>query len=160
MTAIRFDTKQLADILKQPDYAIGLGSLWPDCAEPVTRNLQPAIPWANEREFQRAVIEECDRRAILEPVYGLLYAIPNGQVRRGQIVEPGLRPGMPDLCLPVPSGCCAALYIELKVGSNKPSKAQLDMIAKLRTAGNHVVVVWDSVEEVMRHIEWYLAQEQ
>lgn len=149
---MRYSDQEFAKMLANMDLSIAAGSTWTPTATPRT----PIVGWANEHEFQQAVIAECDRCALLDPDYGLIYAIPNGQVRPGQRIEAGLRAGMPDLCLPTPRHGCGALYIELKLGSNKPSRTQLDKIAALRAAKNHVVVVWDSVEEVMRHIEWYL----
>lgn len=113
--------------------------------------------WRSEWDFQSAVIAEAKLRAIAQPEYAMLVAIPNGQYRKGQRAEAGLTAGMPDLMLCVPRGGAGALFIELKCGSNKPSKAQLDMHSRLRRAGYRVVVVWDSVGEVMRVIEEYLA---
>jgi mRNA-degrading endonuclease RelE of RelBE toxin-antitoxin system len=59
--------------------------------------------------------------------------------------------------LMVRRGECGALFIELKAGSGKPSAAQMDMHYRLRREGYRVVMIWDSVDEVMRAIEEYLA---
>lgn len=112
--------------------------------------------WPSERHFQEAVIAEARQRAILQPEYGLLVAIPNGQYRAGQRVEPGLTPGLPDLALFVARGGHGALFLELKVGSGKPSRAQLDMIHRLRMEGYRCEIVWDSLDEAFGIIESYL----
>lgn len=134
--AIRLTKKQLADITAG----------------------KPLSQWRNEHEFQRAVIAMCDR---LGGLYALVYAIPNGQVRPGQRVEAGLRAGMPDLCLPVPSasGEYHALFIELKITGGNLSQAQKDKLFDLRNAGNKCVVVWDGLHAVEQEIAEYLGKE-
>ena len=126
--------------------------------------LAMAVPVVKQSEydFQKAVVDECDRRALTDPRYGLLFGIPNGQYRKGQRMEPGLRPGIPDLFLARyrhsrdgnPSYYGA--FIELKVGDGKPSKEQLQWIERLRNQGYYVTVIWDSLSEVMRVLEWYI----
>lgn len=120
------------------------------------RAKSPSISWPSERHFQEAVIAQARLRAALQPEYGLLVAIPNGQYRSGQRAEPGLTPGLPDLALFVARGGHGALFLELKVGRNKPSRAQLDMIHRLRSEGYRCEIVWDSAEEVFDIIESYL----
>lgn len=111
-------------------------------------------PWRNEREFMAAVIAECDLRAILVPEYGLIYHIPNENSHK----RPGVRAGIPDLALPIPSKCGTfhGWFCELKIGSGKCSQVQLTMHHRLRMEGYRVAVIWDSVDEVMREIEEYL----
>ena len=52
------------------------------------------------------------------PELRLLYAIPNGgnrhPVTAAKLKAEGVRAGVPDLCLPVPRGTYAGMYIELK----------------------------------------------
>lgn len=124
--------------------------------QPATKqSTKPPTEWPSERHFQAAVVAECDRRAVLEPEYGLIFAVPNGQYRKGQMMEPGLRSGIPDLLLPVVRDA-AGLFLELKVKDGKPSRAQLDMIHRLRMQGYRVEIIWDSLDEVMSVIESYL----
>ena len=164
--------QELSRILSQPDYAISDGSSLPTTAtqrpaaptEPantVKHTIAPekrrsAVLWGSEREFQAAVIAEAQQRAILQPEYGLLVAIPNGQYRSGQRMEPGLKAGMPDLMLCCQRGTHGALFIELKSGSGKPSREQMDMHQRLRMEGYRVVLIWDSVDDVMAECERYL----
>lgn len=114
------------------------------------------VPWSSEWHFQTAVIEEAKRRAILQPEYALLMAIPNGQYRKGQRPEAGLCAGMPDLVLLVQRGGYGGLFIELKIGSNKLRATQRDMHHRLRKERYMVRTIWDSVDEVMKAIEEYL----
>ena len=77
---------------------------------------------------------------------GLMFAIPNGgksAVIRGlRMVKEGLKKGVPDICLSVPRNGKHGLFIELKVGKNKPSKNQLWWIHSLRAEGYAVGVCW------------------
>ena len=165
--------QELSRILSQPGYAISDGSSLPAALQKqrvgeaiqantvkhiaATEKRPSAVLWASEREFQAAVIAEAQQRAILQPEYGLLVAIPNGQYRAGQRMEPGLKAGMPDLMLCCQRGTHGALFIELKSGSGKPSREQMDMHQRLRMEGYRVALVWDSVDDVMFEIARYLA---
>lgn len=85
---------ELTRILNQSGYTLADGSLL-DTPRPPFDVVPPhpgkASRWFSERHFQEEVIAQCDIRAVLEPEYGLVFAIPNGQYRSGQRVEPGLR---------------------------------------------------------------------
>lgn len=115
-----------------------------------------------EHDLQCAVIAECDRRAVHDDRYGMIYAIPNGGGRSkaegGRLKAEGVRAGVPDLFLPVPVGMHHGLYIELKWGAGKPRPAQLEWARRLRLRGYRVEFVWDSVAAVLRVIEDYLGE--
>lgn len=145
----------LARILNQPGYS-ATGDSAPSRVMEADAKTSTPSPWASEHAFQAAVIAECDQRAILQLEYGLIYAIPNGQYRPGQRQEAGIRAGMPDLCLPVARGGSHALYLELKIGRNKPTTGQIEIMSRMRMEGNLCFVVWDSLSEVMGLIEDYL----
>lgn len=149
--------RELAEMLKNnPDLGIDDGMVnysRNSNSSPKPKAPQPKL---SEHEFQAAVIAECDKQSILRVEYGLIFAIPNGQYRQGQRMEPGLRPGVPDLFLPVARRGYHGFFIELKVGDNKPSQKQLDWVGNLRCEGYLCHVIWDSVDKVMELIEWYL----
>ena len=152
---------ELTRILNQPDYTLADGSLLDATRPPIdvaASKPGKASRWFSERHFQEEVIAQARLRAILQPGYGLLVAIPNGQVRAGQVVEPGLTAGMPDLVLLIPRGGHGALFLELKVGRNKPSRVQLDMIRRLRAEGYRCEIIWDSLEAVFEIIGDYLGE--
>jgi hypothetical protein len=103
----------------------------------------------------------------------LLHHIPMGGARpasaAARIKKMGAVAGMPDLCLPVPrqtprasgsreDGVSGALYLEMKVGSGRPSEDQEDRIAALEEAGNVCVVVY-GWEQAVETIERYLKGE-
>lgn len=74
-----------------------------------------------------------------------LYAIPNGGHRHRltaiKLQREGVRPGVPDLCLPHARGGYSALYVEMKrTKGGRLSPEQADWHARLTRAGNLVVV--------------------
>jgi len=84
---------------------------------------------------------------------GLMFAIPNqggkgkSAVIRGlRMVNEGLKKGVPDIFLSVPRNGKHGLFIELKVGKNKPSKNQLWWIHSLRAEGYAVEVCYGFLE--------------
>src|SRR3990167_1570210 len=112
----------------------------------------------SEWQEQKVVFSWADYMSAQYPELALMYAVPNGQFRRGQRPEPGLKPGVPDIHLPVARRGYSSMYIELKWGKNKPSAAQETWIDALRNLGNHVVVAYGADDEI-RAISEYLGME-
>lgn len=114
-----------------------------------------------ESALQRELVKEAKRLRAREQIeaLALLYAIPNGSSRHPQeamrLKLEGVQPGMPDLCLPVPRGEHAALYLESKAGRSPLSKEQRERKRELEAAGNKVVV-YRSIEEGRRALLDYL----
>lgn len=129
-----------------------------------------------EHQEQVALFKWAEYAAGRWPVLELLYAIPNGGIRpskartdkRGRTVRysveaqklraEGVKSGVPDICLPVPSGQYHGLYIELKTRRGRPSVAQRKWIAALRRHGYRAEVCrgWEAARAV---IEDYLGAE-
>ena len=90
----------------------------------------------------------------------LIFAIPNGGYRAittaSAMRAEGQTAGVPDLCVPVPRGEYAALYIEMKNGkAGRLSDNQKQMSKKLLLLGNKVVVcrtMNDFMEEVQKYL--------
>lgn len=112
-----------------------------------------------ERDLQAACFERFAQLALVRPEYGLIFAIPNGQYRHGQRMEPGLKSGVLDFFVPVMRGGYGGLFCELKVGRNQPSDNQRWWIKQLTAQGYYCCVIWDSVDAVVGEIEAYLALE-
>ena len=93
---------------------------------------------------------------------GLMFAIPNGGKRHivtgKKLKAEGVKSGVPDIFLGVPKNGKHGLFIELKVGKNKPSKNQLWWIHSLRAEGYAVEVCW-GFEEARDAIINYLGIE-
>ena len=94
------------------------------------------------------------------PQLRLLYHVPNEGRRSvaggARLKAQGMKPGVPDICLPVPVGRYAALYIELKrKRGGRVSDEQRGWIEALNRAGNRAVVCrgWDEArEEIVRYL--------
>ncbi len=76
----------------------------------------------------------------------MLYHIPNGGKRSkaeaGRFKAMGVKPGVPDIHLPVPRGPYHSLYIELKAPKGRVSENQADWLADLNRYGNKAVVCY------------------
>lgn len=121
-----------------------------------------AHPHKSEAQEQADLIAWADGCATLGlyPELKLLHAIPNGgsrDIREARnLKRQGVRSGVPDLCLPVSRGVYHGLYIEMKVGRNKPSINQRTWISELRANGYAVSVCYGATE-ARQTIEKYLS---
>ena len=89
-----------------------------------------------------------------------MYHIPNegkrSKVTGARLKAVGLKPGVPDICLPVARGGYIGLYIENKYGKNRPTENQKEWLRALREAG-HLTAVCYGWEQAKELIEQYLA---
>lgn len=89
-----------------------------------------------------------------------LFAVPNGGARDivsgARLKAEGVRPGAPDLVLAAPRRGFHGMFIELKVGDNKPSDRQKAFLAYLNAAGYETGVYWTS-DGAIEAIKAYLA---
>lgn len=120
--------------------------------------MQMNIP--TEAQEQAALFEWAERAKGRFPALALLHHIPNGgsrnPVEARHLKEQGVKPGVPDICLPVPNGRYAALYIELKRRTGgRVSDVQRGWIAALNRAGNLAVVCrgWEEArDEIIEYL--------
>lgn len=95
------------------------------------------------------------------PQLSLLYHIPNGGARSkgtaGRLKAEGVKSGVPDICLPVAKGKYHGLYVEMKVGKNKPTANQVKWIESLLSEGYQAKVCY-GWQEAVRVIEDYLTE--
>jgi len=88
-----------------------------------------------------------------------MFAIPNGGLRdkrnAANLKREGVKAGVSDIFLPVPSGEFHGLFIELKWGKNKPTQNQLEFI-KYATGQGYKCVIAYSAEEALSAIDEYL----
>lgn len=94
------------------------------------------------------------------PVLNLLYAIPNAGKRTLMqavwLKREGLRPGVPDICLPVANKFHSALYVEMKSTKGRLTDNQKWWIQHLEKLGNKVEVCYSWVEAkdvILKYIE-------
>lgn len=119
----------------------------------------PRHPVQHEADQQEALFRWAQFRAATMPELNLLYHIPNGGKRNAKeaahLKRQGVKPGVPDLCLPVARGKYHGLYIEMKAGDNKPTGKQEEWLSDLSAQGYAVSVCW-SHEEAEKAIETYM----
>jgi hypothetical protein len=127
----------------------------------------------SEHAEQTTIIHWARRWEALYPELRLLFAIPNGAAltwhadRRGRRYSPqaaklkaeGLRRGIPDLFLPVARQGFHGMFVELKVGRNKPTQAQAQVVDALAEQGYYAAVCWGA-EEAIRELKAYLGIEE
>jgi hypothetical protein len=78
-------------------------------------------------------------------------------VKRMKLAAMGVKPGVPDLFLPVSRGGYHGLWIEMKVGRNRPTVHQKGWIGALCEQGYRVRVCW-SMESARDTILEYLGR--
>jgi hypothetical protein len=114
----------------------------------------------SEHSEQSALIQWAAMQEARYPELRLLFAIPNGSARdkiTGALLKrEGVKAGVPDLFLPVARGGHHGLFIELKVGRNKPAEKQAAWLDALTQAGYLAVACW-GWWEAREVIEEYLA---
>ena len=113
----------------------------------------------SEAEEQVALFQWAKLAEGSKPQLRLLYAVPNGgrrdRIEAAHLKRQGVKAGVPDICLAYPKGVYHGLYIELKVGKNKPSQAQREWLDMLKSAG-YMAVVCYGFQEARETIEKYL----
>lgn len=111
---------------------------------------------ASEAQEQRALFEWAAWASARYPALKTLFHIPNGGSRNPvealHLKDQGVKPGVPDICLPVHNKIYHALYIELKRRKGgRISDAQRQWIADLNGYGNRAVVCngWEEARDVI-----------
>lgn len=112
-----------------------------------------------EAEEQAALFQWAKLAEGSMPQLRLLYAVPNGGSRHkleaANLKRQGLKAGVPDVCLAYPKGVYHGLYIEMKVGKNKPSDKQEQWLRDLKAAGYMTAVCYGFLQ-AKETIERYL----
>lgn len=93
------------------------------------------------------------------PELDLMYHVPNGGLRSkataGRLKAEGVKPGVPDVVLPVARKGFNGLYIEMKAAKGKLSDPQKKWIEALKKQGYYVMVCY-SFNEAADVISDYL----
>lgn len=114
----------------------------------------------SEAEEQRIIFSWAEYSKGANPELSLMFAIPNGgsrnRIEAHNLKLEGVKAGVPDICLPVPSGNYHGLYIELKrTKGGVLSPAQKDYIKALTEHG-YLAVVAKGATEAIKVITEYL----
>ena len=114
-----------------------------------------------EHREQTELIKWAKARAATLPELEMLVAVPNGEKRNpitgAKLKAQGVKPGFPDLFLPVPRGIYCGLAIEMKrCTGGRLSPEQRDWLERLQAQG-YAAVVCNGADEAIAVIENYLA---
>ena len=116
----------------------------------------------SEHEEQKALFAWARLATKNHPELSLLHAIPNGGHRDIRVARKlkaeGVKPGVPDMCLPVARGDYHGLYIELKKSGGRPSDNQKTWLSDLNAQGYKAVIAYGWVD-AKTIIEEYLKLE-
>lgn len=111
----------------------------------------------DEHANQRALFDLAVTCSAYEPLLKLMYATPNGGLRSkavaGKLKAEGVKPGVPDICLPVARGGHHGLYIELKRDkTGRVSVEQRAWIDALREQGYRAEVAlgWARAADILQ----------
>ena len=98
----------------------------------------------------------------LEPIYPQLQMVRSDQAglhthpaQAQKAKAAGMRPGFPDIDVPVLSGGYSGLNVELKYGTNRPTQMQRWWLQKLEEQGRRCVVCY-SAHEAWKELVEYL----
>lgn len=112
-----------------------------------------------EEQLHRACVEWAEWKSREHPELGLLFHVPNGgsrhRVEAKKLKGMGVKPGVPDLCLPVRRGLYGGAWFELKSETGRVRPNQRWWLEQLREQGFHVSVV-RSIDEFIDGVTWYL----
>lgn len=123
-----------------------------------TRTGKAPVP--HEHRMQVALFKWAALAAGADPRLSMLFAIGNGGKRNVIVAKKmkaeGVKAGVPDVFLPIACGGYHGLWLELKVGKNKPSAEQTRWHINLTRHNYRVEVVHDDWDRARRIIEDYL----
>lgn len=112
-----------------------------------------------EHEEQKALFAWAAYNEGKWPELKRMFAIPNGGHRHVKVAmrmkEEGVKAGVPDIFLPAARCGWHGLFVELKVGRNKPTELQAEWLEDLTLEGYLAVTCW-GFDEAAALIESYL----
>ena len=110
---------------------------------------------ATESQEQQALFEWAKHMEFRYPEIRYMYHVPNGGKRdihtAKKLKAEGVKSGVPDICLPTPSGRYHGLYIELKAHGGTTTKNQNIWLEELANQGYCacVCVGWEQASDVI-----------
>lgn len=113
----------------------------------------------SEESEQAALFEWAAYESGKWPELALMFHVPNGGYRdkatAARLKACGVKPGVPDIFLPAPRNGSAGLFIEMKVGTNRPTKEQLWYLDELCHQGYAVAVCYgfqNAIETITKYL--------
>lgn len=122
------------------------------------------LPCPTEEQEQAYVIQWCELMRPELPELELLFHIPNGGMRSKteavRFKRIGVKPGVPDLFLPVARGKFHGLFIEMKrKKGGRPSAEQSGWIKRLKNEG-YAAYIAQGGEEAVKILGDYLKRQK
>jgi len=126
--------------------------------------MKRVIPARRRATAARVVPEDVEQAHLIRwarlaectyPELARLFHVPNGGLRNrivaAKLVGQGVRPGVPDLCLPVPRETFHGLWIEMKSMTGRTSPEQRDWLVFLAAQGYATAVCkgWDAARDTI-----------
>jgi hypothetical protein len=116
-------------------------------------------PDPSEHQLQTAVFEWAATQRQLYPELAMMFAVPNGGARHlltgMRLKREGVKPGVPDIFLPIPRAPWHGLFVELKTKKGQISEDQENWMLQLRALGYRVLLI-RSIDAAMHLITEYL----
>jgi hypothetical protein len=113
----------------------------------------------SEHDLQKAIFQWAHLYGHRIKDLEFMFAVPNGGHRHKgtarRLKAEGVKPGVADICLPVPRGGFHGLWAECKVGKNQLTPEQRDFLFAMGVLG-YKTTVWRSFEQAIDEIEKYL----
>lgn len=123
------------------------------------RALKP--PRVPEHFEQRALIDWARIMQSRFPALRLLYAVPNGGLRKrgvaGKLKAEGAQSGVPDLVLPHAARGFHGLYLEMKATDGRLTDLQKEFLANVAKEGYCAAVAFGA-EQGIDLLKWYIGQ--
>ena len=114
---------------------------------------------SDEESLHRACVELLAWLTGRHPILQWMLHVPNGGKRpkgeAGRLKAIGVKPGVPDLLLPIPNGDWSGLAVELKSLAGRLSPAQAAWLDRLAQSG-YLVAVCRSFEEFRAVVDRFL----
>jgi hypothetical protein len=133
-------------------------------ADMTTQRINPAVRKLNMRQnnpTRQNVTEHGEQCAVIQwawmqsgkwPALRFLFAIPNGGMRHPAIAKKlkaeGVKAGVSDLFLAYPAGGYCGLWIEMKVGKNKPTPEQEAWVNDMNANGYSAWICYGADEAI------------
>lgn len=103
----------------------------------------------SEATEQEHVVSWCFHCEAIYPELKWIHHCPNGGSRKTgeakRLKAQGVKPGVPDLHLPIPKGAYAGLYIEMKFNTGTLEDVQKEWIKAMKAAGPLLVYAMDMI---------------
>lgn len=104
-------------------------------------------------------IQWCRLHEDVYPQLRWIHHIPNGGRRDAKeaavLKQMGVKAGVSDIHFPYPSGRYIGMYIEMKYGSNLPSKEQREFMREMELAGHYCCICYSAAAAV-KAVEEYM----